>query len=70
MIKKLFFIFLSTMICFSQDFSDGPYGNSFFDIAGPFSIPDLNLTVQGDPNLDQIVNIQDIVLIVNLILSS
>ena len=70
MIKKLFFIFISISICLSEDFSDGPYGNSFFDIAGPFSVPDLNLTVQGDPNLDEIVNIQDVILVVSHVLGS
>ena len=70
MIRNLWIIILSTTICFSDDFSNGPYGNSFFDIAGPFLISDLNLTIQGDPNLDSTVNIQDIILVVSHVLGS
>ena len=68
--KKMIFILIFTTLCFCEDFSEGPYGTSFFDIAGPFSVPDLNITVQGDPNLDEIVNIQDVIIIVQHILGS
>ena len=44
--------FLSSSIIFANEFSEGPYGNGYYDIAGPFNLPDLNLSIQGDPNLD------------------
>ena len=69
MFKRIIFFSLFSLI-FSEDFSDGPYGTGYFDIAGPFEIPDLNMTLQGDANLDQTINIQDIILIVGQILGS
>ena len=69
--KKILTILLFiTSICLSNEFSDGPYGTNFFNIAGPFSVPDLNVTIQGDPNLDEIVNIQDVIIVVQHILGS
>ena len=35
-----FNLFLGSLI--SDDFSDGPYGNLYFDTAGPFVVTDLN----------------------------
>ena len=69
MLKRIIFFCFISMI-FSEDFSDGPYGTSYFDIAGPFQIPDLNMTLQGDVNLDENINIQDIILIVGHILGT
>ena len=66
--KKIFSFILVLTFCFSEDFSEGPYGTSFFDIAGPFSAPDLNITIQGDPNFDETVNIQDVILLINFVL--
>ena len=68
---KNIFILLSIFIGFtvSDEFSDGPYGTSYFDIAGPFSISELNFSLQGEVNLDENVNIQDVILIINVILS-
>jgi hypothetical protein len=37
----LFFIALS-VISAQIDFNEGPYGSEYFDIAGPFSLVDLN----------------------------
>ena len=67
MFKRLLFLCFFTLV-FSEDFSDGPYGVEYFDIAGPFELPDLNMALHGDANIDGIINIQDIILIINLIL--
>ena len=57
MFKRLLFLcFFSGS--FSEDFSDGPYGSGYFDIAGPFGLPDLNMELQGDANIDGIINTQ------------
>ena len=69
MLKKLLFLCLLG-IGLSEDFSDGPYGTGYFDIAGPFQVPDLNMSLQGDANIDGIINIQDIILIVAQILGN
>ena len=71
---KLKFI-LYNIILFSfgltqNEFSEGPYGNNYFDIAGPFTIPDLNSSLDGDINSDDIVNIQDIILVIGAILGT
>ena len=62
-IKKYFYVPLVLIFClnnsFGDEFSEGPYGTNYFDIAGPFSISDLNISIQGDVNLDEIINIQD-----------
>ena len=42
------------------DFNEGPYGSEYFDIAGPFTLVDLNLEL-GDVNSDNMVNILDII---------
>ena len=63
------FIVFSTFI-FSDEFSEGPYGTNYLDIAGPFSLPDLNLSIQGDVNLDETINIQDVILVVGEILGN
>jgi len=71
MLKKLLFLSLFTIgIGLSEDFSDGPYGSGYFDIAGPFSLPDLNMSLNGDVNLDETLNIQDVILIVGQVLGS
>ena len=69
MLKKLLFLFIFT-IAISEDFSDGPYGSEYFNIAGPFSLPDLNLELYGDANIDGIINIQDVILLVANILGN
>ena len=62
-----FFIVLSVMVG-QIEFNEGPYGSEYFDIAGPFTLVDLNLEL-GDVNGDNTVNILDIIAIVNLILT-
>ena len=49
MFKRLLFLCFLT-IGLSEDFSDGPYGSGYFDIAGPFELPDLNMELHGDAN--------------------
>ena len=70
--SKIIFILLSWNICFiyADNFSEGPYGTNYFDIAGPFTVPDLNASFQGDANIDGIINIQDVILLVNEILGN
>ena len=69
MFKRLLFLCFLT-IGLSEDFSDGPYGSGYFDIAGPFELPDLNMELHGDANIDGIINIQDVILIVGNILGN
>ncbi len=70
MVTALIITLCSSWTLFSQDFHPGPYGTAFFDIAGPFTVQDLNATVDGDVNLDEIVNIQDIIIIINAIMGN
>ena len=68
---KLFILFLlSTFILHGQDFHEGPYGVEYFDIAGPFTLSDLNSTLNGDLNFDETVNIQDIILVISYIVGT
>ena len=46
----------------AQDFSDGPYGINFFDIAGPFTIEDLGVRQSGDLDGDRFINLKDVLL--------
>ena len=69
MFKKLLFLCLFGL-GISEDFSDGPYGTGYFDIAGPFQLPVLNMTLNGDVNIDEIINIQDVILIVSHVLGN
>ena len=54
--SKLFLLLflLNTSILISDEFSDGPYGINYFDIAESFSIPDLNISLEGDVNFDEL----------------
>ena len=61
---------VSTFILQSQDFHEGPYGVEYFDIAGPFTVSDLNSTLDGDLNGDETVNIQDIILEISYIVGT
>ena len=70
MVKRFVIYLVLLTFSFSDEFSDGPYGSGFFDTAGPFSVPDLNMSFQGDVNFDEIINIQDIILIVGHILGN
>ena len=72
MLKSVFkrlmytFILISSTLVFCDEFSEGPYGINYFDIAAPFDLPDLNLSIQGDANLDENINIQDIIIIIKI----
>ena len=72
--KQYIYIILTSMLClntsFSEDFSEGPYGVNYFDTAASFDIIDLNISIQGDVNLDEIINIQDVILLVGEILGN
>ena len=63
-------LFISTFLLQAQDFNEGPYGVEYFDIAGPFTVADLNSTLSGDLNFDEIVNIQDIILVISYIIGT
>jgi len=63
-------LFISTFSLQAQDFHEGPYGVEYFDIAGPFTIADLNSTLSGDLNFDETVNIQDIILEISYIIGT
>ena len=63
---SLFFVLFSFVIG-QNEFSEGPYGNNYFDTAGPFTLPDLNASLDGDINIDNVVNIQDIIFLINII---
>ena len=64
MIKKILPLFIVLTILSAQiEFDEGPYGSEYFDIAGPFTLSDLNSILSGDLNGDEIVNIQDIIMI-------
>ena len=64
------YIFLISLI-FTQDFNPGPYGNEYFDIAGPFSVNNLNNSaLLGDLNDDSILNINDVIFLVGVILNT
>ncbi len=56
-----------TLLSAQIEFNEGPYGSEYFDIAGPFTLVDLNLEL-GDVNFDNTVNILDIIASVNHIL--
>ena len=53
-LQLLLYIFL-TVSYGQNEFSEGPYGINYFDTAGTFSVPDLNISIQGDVNIDDII---------------
>ena len=55
--KMIFISIFFISFGFSDEFSDGPYGTGYFDTAGPFIVPDLNVSLQGDVNLDDIIKL-------------
>ena len=68
MIEKILPLFIVLTILSAQiEFNEGPYGAEYFDIAGPFTLVDLNLEL-GDVNSDNTVNILDIIATVNHVL--
>ena len=66
--KILLWFFISFSFLLSEnEFHEGPYGFNYFDIAGPFTVIDMNMEL-GDVNQDEIVNILDIIATINHIL--
>ena len=57
-------------ILISQEFNPGPYGTTPFEIAGPFTVMDLNRPTLGDPNFDEEININDVIILVHYILET
>lgn len=68
---RIYLIFSLIITClFAQDFNEGPYGTNPFEIAGTFSLKDLNRPTLGDPNFDETINISDIIIVVSYILET
>ena len=55
------FIFFISLVQ-GQDFSSGPYGTNYLDIAGPFYIEDLGVRQQGDLDGNRTIDLKDILL--------
>ena len=68
--QKLIFSLIIVSFSFSLDFSEGPYGAEYFDIAGPLELEDLNALPQGDVNDDGILNIQDLILMIQYVIGN
>ena len=63
-------ILLISSISLSIDFSEGPYGSEYFDIAGPLELEDLNALPKGDVNYDGILNIQDVIMVIQYVIGN
>ena len=68
--KKFIFSTIIVSLSLSLDFSEGPYGSEYFDIAGPLQLEDLNAIPQGDVNYDGILNIQDLILMIQYVIGN
>ena len=69
--KRMHILFtIIITVLFAQDFNPGPYGSKAFDFAGPFQLIDLNRPSLGDPNFDEEININDVIILVNYILNT
>ena len=69
--NKIYLIITITFsILISQDFNAGPYGTNPFEIAGSFTVKDLNRPELGDTNFDENINISDIIIIISYILGT
>ena len=53
-------LFCSGATVSAQGFSEGPYGIGYFDIAGPFTVLDLNAPMPGDVSQDDTIDIEDV----------
>ena len=63
--NKVIYYFLSLLsfvIIRAQDFSPGPYGTHYLDIAGPFIIEDLSVRQTGDVDGNRFIDLKDILL--------
>ena len=70
LIISFIYLMVISSLSYSQDFHPGPYGDEYYDIAGPFSITDLNSSLSGDLNGDEVINIQDIILELSYIIGT
>ena len=70
MVKLLLFFSICSFAFSQNEFSSGPYGNGYFETAGPFIINDLNATSSGDINSDNSVNVQDVIVLIGYILGN
>ena len=70
--NKIYIILLTLSIIYAQEFNQGPYGSDYFDIAGPFSVEDLNNndTILGDVNYDLTLNIADVIIVIGIVLDT
>ena len=58
--NKVIYYFLSLLsfvIIRAQEFSPGPYGINYFDIAGPFIIEDLSVRQPGDVDGNRFIDL-------------
>ena len=64
--KKCLLLFI-IILCFgkSQEFSAGPYGINYLDVAGPFVIEDLGVRQKGDLDGNRNINLKDILLFIS-----
>ena len=69
-LQIIIYTLITTFILQAQDFNEGPYGIEYFDIAGPFTLSDLNSSLEGDLNGDEVINIHDIILEISYIIGS
>ena len=69
--KYIYILYVTVFsLLVAQDFNPGPYGNKAFDVAGPFSLKDLNRPTLGDTNQDGDINISDLIIVVSYILET
>ena len=69
--RKIYLLWLLTIsVLSSQDFNQGPYGTTPFEIAGDFTLDDLNRPPLGDINIDSMLNIQDVMMLIGFILET
>ena len=70
--KNLIYIcmLLISSISLALDFSEGPYGSEYFNIAGPLELEDLNALPKGDINDDGLLNIQDVIMIIQYVIGN
>jgi hypothetical protein len=69
--RKIYLLWILTIsILSSQDFNQGPYGTTPFEIAGDFTLDDLNKPPLGDINIDSMLNIQDVMMLIGVILET
>ena len=64
-IKRLKYYIISFLFLFiikAQDFSSGPYGINYFDVAAPFFIEDLGVRQPGDLDGNRFIDLKDILL--------